>query len=255
MKLLTIFRALALLLYSPVATAKKPLVWKGIRIIEEHRCSPYKRRDYPYSQSIEKKIVKSMGNRIYCPYSGKFFKSTRQTDIEHIVSLSEAHDSGLCAASAKTKKKFASDMMNLTLADPPTNRHRKKGHDAGEWMPQNNKCWYANKIIEVKRAYGLGIDRKEFVALKKTVSGCRSFAMRVLQKRKTTHASLAGPKVKKSKSGICHSTESSPHYAKTKNFTAYSSLKSCLNSGGRCPKRDTQCRARNPARRKASVDR
>ena len=44
------------------------------------------------------------------------------------------------------------------------------------------------------------------------------------------------PLVKKSKSGICH-VSGSTYYARTKNFTAYRSLKNCLNSGGRLPKR------------------
>ena len=246
------------MLLFPTVMATKPAIWKGLRIIEENRCKSYKRKDYPYSQSIEKKIVKSMGNKIYCPYSGKIFKSIRQTDIEHIVSLSEAHDSGLCAASAKIKKSFASDMMNLTLADPVVNRNKKKGHDAGEWMPQNNRCWYANKIIEIKRAYGLGVNRKEFAALRKTISQCRSFAMVVSQKvadnSKDIDSSLVGPKVKKSKSGICHSMDSSPYYSRTKNFTPYSSLESCLESGGRCPKKDFRCYDQTPARSGASVE-
>lgn len=41
--------------------------------------------------------------------------------------------------------------------------------------------------------------------------------------------------VKKSKTGICHSQESS-YYNRTKNFTAFDSLESCINSGGRLPK-------------------
>ena len=47
----------------------------------------------------------------------------------------------------------------------------------------------------------------------------------------TANASI----VKKSKSGICHSTESS-YYSRTKNFTSFSDLQSCLDSGGRLPK-------------------
>ena len=47
--------------------------------------------------------------------------------------------------------------------------------------------------------------------------------------------------VKKSKSGICHSKDSSSSYSRTKNFTAYQSLELCLKSGGKCPKRDSIC--------------
>ena len=49
------------------------------------------------------------------------------------------------------------------------------------------------------------------------------------------------PIVKKSKSGLCHSKNSSSHYSMTKNFTAYQNLELCLKSGGRCPKRDSGC--------------
>ena len=47
----------------------------------------------------------------------------------------EAHDSGLCAASAATRVRFANDLLNLTLASPQVNR-QKSGKDAGVWMPK-----------------------------------------------------------------------------------------------------------------------
>jgi len=45
----------------------------------------------------------------------------------------------------------------------------------------------------------------------------------------------ASPVVKQSSSGICHSPQSS-WYERTRNYTAYDSLESCLNEGGRLPK-------------------
>ena len=50
----------------------------------------------PIPQSVERDIVRALG-AVYGPYTGTCFASTRQTDIEHIVAASEAHDSGLCA--------------------------------------------------------------------------------------------------------------------------------------------------------------
>ena len=49
---------------------------------------------------------------IYGPYTGTCFANTGETDIEHMVATSEAHDSGLCGASAKAKAAFASDLLN-----------------------------------------------------------------------------------------------------------------------------------------------
>ena len=96
--------------------------WRGITVAPENRCSPYDADAYRYSPSVEAKIVTRQGG-IYGPYTGTWFASTKQTDIEHIVARSEAHDSGLCSASAATGKKFASDLLNLTPASPSVNRH------------------------------------------------------------------------------------------------------------------------------------
>ena len=99
--------------------------WRGLTVTPEHRCSPYERkRDYPYSQSVEQDIVRQLG-AIYGPYTGTCFSSTTETDIEHIVATSEAHDSGLCAADRATRKQFAQDLRNLTLASPEVNRRQK----------------------------------------------------------------------------------------------------------------------------------
>jgi hypothetical protein len=47
--------------------------------------------------------------------------------------------------------------------------------------------------------------------------------------------SAHGSEVKKSKSGICHD-QYSVYFEKTKNFTSFNTLASCLGSGGRLPK-------------------
>ena len=115
--------------------------WRGLTIAPEHRCAPYdKKRDYPYPQSVERDIVRELG-AVYGPYTARRFASTSETDIEHIVAASEAHDSGLCAADVATKARFARDLRNLTLAAPEVNRFEKSGKDAGEWLPARNRCW------------------------------------------------------------------------------------------------------------------
>ena len=61
---------------------------------------------------------------------------------------------GLCAASAAVRRRFASDLDNLTLATPDLNRYRKRDHDAAEWLPERNRCWFAATIVAVRREYG-----------------------------------------------------------------------------------------------------
>ena len=141
------------------------------------RCSAYdKKRDYPYPPSVEDDIVRELG-AVYGPYTGTCFASTRDTDIEHIVAASEAHDSGLCAADRATRARFAQDLRNLTLASPRVNRHEKSGKDAGEWIPDRNRCWLAGRMLEVKRAYGLTVDPREVAALEEILRGCESTTM------------------------------------------------------------------------------
>ena len=157
--------------------------WRGLMVAVEHRCSPYDSDDYSYSQSVESRIVASMGGVIYGPYTGTSFDSTSQTDIEHIVARSEAHDSGLCAVDAATKRRFASDLLNLTLASPAVNRSQKSGKDAAEWLPDLNHCWFANRVVEVRQRYGLTVDQRERDVLESILSDCTSTAMVVQQNR------------------------------------------------------------------------
>ena len=154
--------------------------YRGVRVAPEVRCTPYNRDDYPYPQSVESDIIADIG-KIYGPYTGQCFETSRETDIEHIVPLSEAHDSGLCAASAATKARFARDVLNLTLASPRVNRYDKGAKDVAEWQPRRNACWFVNRTLEVRRKYGLSIDRREAVAIESTLAGCSSTEMVVLE--------------------------------------------------------------------------
>ena len=153
--------------------------WRGITVAPEHRCSPYDSDDYRYSPSVEPRIVEELGG-VYAPYTGTWFESIRETDIEHIIARSEAHDSGLCAANPATRAEFASDLLNLTLASPSVNRHQKVAKDVAEWLPKLNQCWYVARTIQVRREYGLTIDRAEADAIDRVLTGCASSDMIVL---------------------------------------------------------------------------
>ena len=146
--------------------------WRGLVVAPECRCTPYDRDDYPYPQSVEPLIAERHGMR--SPYDGTVFRSLKESDIEHVVSISEAHDSGLCAAGAATRRQFARDLDNLALATPQLNRYQKRGFDAGEWLPPLNRCWYAETIIAVRQEYRLTIDRREAAALERVLADCDS---------------------------------------------------------------------------------
>ena len=132
---------------------------------------PYDRDDYRYSQAVEGAIVARDG--LQSPYDLTTFRSTSESDIEHLIALSEAHDSGLCAASASVRRRFASDLDNLALATPELNRREKGARDAADWLPSKNRCWFAVQVVKVRREYGLTIDSREVRALEAVLSSCK----------------------------------------------------------------------------------
>ena len=175
-------RNLILLVFSLLGffsvTSQAAETWQGLIVSAEFRCSPYQSEDYKHSQAVEDHIIRTMQNRIYSPYTGTYFSSKFETDIEHIVAKSEGHDSGMCQQSRQMRKTFGNDLLNLTLASPYVNRTLKKGKDAGEWLPDQNRCWFANRVIQVKRKYGLTVDRREQRALQKILEKCDSAEMK-----------------------------------------------------------------------------
>ena len=129
-----VLAVLAVAVATPAPAQAQDATWNGLVIGPEARCSPYDSDDYRYSQSVEDRIIRSLGG-IYGPYTGRWFGSKRETDIEHIVARSEAHDSGLCRTDQRTRRRFSEDLRNLTLAAPSVNRNQKRDHDAGRLAP------------------------------------------------------------------------------------------------------------------------
>ena len=141
----------------------------SLTVSPEHRCSSYDRSDYYYPQSVEPLIAKRDG--MVSRYTGHRFSNLKESQIEHVVALSEAHDSGMCGASLARRKQFARDLDNLVLAQPIVNQ-RKYDKDAAGWVPRLNRCWFAQTIIHVKAKYKLSIDAREKAALRKLLEAC-----------------------------------------------------------------------------------
>ena len=155
-----------------VAGADEPggETWRGLVVAAEDRCSVYIRDDYGPA-AAEEDIAKNWGGW-WSPYDGTEFPN-RESDREHIVAVAEAHDSGLCAAAAETRRRFGRDLDNLTLAPATLNRHEKVAKDVAEWQPKHNLCWFAGRVLAVKLEYGLTVDPQEAAALEAMLEGCR----------------------------------------------------------------------------------
>ena len=98
----------------------------------------------------------------------------RSTDVEHIVALAEAHDSGL---PPERMLAFSGDPLNLTVAMPRENRFAKSDKDAADYMPPRNSCWFAARVLAVKARWGLTVDRAEAEALLDALARCDVGAM------------------------------------------------------------------------------
>ena len=140
--------------------------WMGLPVCEEGTRVGYDRDAFgsAYS-SLEDEIIDGLpksGGQVYTPYTCTLFDiladGTAATDIEHIVALAEAYDSGLAESQFRT---FAGDIDNLTIADPTVNRSQKADRDAGEWGPPRNRGWFAARVVAVKRKYGLSVNPAE----------------------------------------------------------------------------------------------
>ena len=122
-------------------SAAPALVWRGLRVQPKSRRpeNPYHRDAYSSRyRSKEDDINEGLGS-IYSPYTGRCFESDRDTEIEHVVALHEAHHSGLSSADIETKRTFAGDLSNLTLASLEVNR-AMSNLDAFVWLPDENRC-------------------------------------------------------------------------------------------------------------------
>ena len=88
-------------------------------------------------RSLEDDIIAALpatmraAGQVYTPYSCLAFDiaadGTAATDIEHIFALAEAHDSRIAD---DRRRDIASDLDNLTIADPTVNRSQKSDRDA-----------------------------------------------------------------------------------------------------------------------------
>ena len=124
--------------------------WMGLAVCDERPRRGYVRADFGSGYSgLEDEIIERLPKagraRVYAPYTCTLFEirsdGTAASDIEHIVSLAEAWDSGLHPA---RRQAFAADLANLTIARPDVNRNRKRDRDAAEWQPDRNRGWFCN---------------------------------------------------------------------------------------------------------------
>ena len=110
------------------------------------------------------------------PYSGKViaFSSTKSTiDIDHVVALSNAWQTGAAYFDKSKREEIANDPLNLLAVDSSLNRQKGDG-DAATWLPplKSYRCDYVARQIAVKAKYALWVTSPEKDAIVKILEKC-----------------------------------------------------------------------------------
>jgi len=113
-------------------------------------------------------------------YDGRTWTRASDVDIDHLVALKEAWDSGATAWTADTRKRFANDLGDSrTLVAVTDNVNQAKSdRDPADWMPQRNKCTYVRQWVAVKLRWKLSVDQREKNALLRHQAGCANSVIR-----------------------------------------------------------------------------
>ena len=117
------------------------------------------------------------------PYTGKVINFMRgkdtseQIQIDHVVALSDAWQSGAQEISAQERLQLANDPENLLAVDGPANQ-QKSDSDAATWLPANAsfRCSYVARQIRVKAKYHLWVKPAEKEAMINVLTPCAGAA-------------------------------------------------------------------------------
>jgi len=98
-------------------------------------------------------------------------------DVDHMVPLAEAWDSGASAWDALKKQQYANDMTDPRhlIAVTGSSNRSKSDQDPADWMPTNKTyaCEYITNWISIKARWSLKVDTKEKAALESNLKGCK----------------------------------------------------------------------------------
>lgn len=121
------------------------------------------------------------GGRWYSYYEGASQTDPSALDIDHMVPLAEAWDSGASGWSSARREAYANDLGDSrTLVGVTASYNRSKGdQDVAEWLPPINHCRYVKDWVAAKIRWSLTADTAEVAALRDVAAGCTDSAITV----------------------------------------------------------------------------
>ena len=119
-------------------------------------------------------------------------------DVDHMVPLKEAWDSGAWAWDAKTREAYANDLdyeMSLIAVSASSNRS-KSDRDPADWLPTNQDYWceYITAWVQVKTRWSLSMDKAEKARVEDVAEDCSGEELEFAPKAATATAAPAPTK-------------------------------------------------------------
>ncbi|ANS64914.1 secreted protein [Streptomyces lincolnensis] len=111
----------------------------------------------------------------FSPYDGATWTAASDVDIDHLVPLAEAWDSGASGWTTSRRQSFANDLTRPQLIAVTDNVNQAKGdQDPATWMPSvsSYRCTYVRAWVQVKYYYDLSVDSAEKSALTGYLNNC-----------------------------------------------------------------------------------
>ncbi|MCZ0210677.1 HNH endonuclease family protein [Streptomyces sp. UMAF16] len=116
------------------------------------------------------------GGEWYSPYDDRYIAGPSGLDIDHLVPLAEAWDSGASAWSPAERQSYANDLGDerALIAVSAASNRSKADQDPATWLPPaaGYRCQYATDWVADKTRWGLSIDSGEEAALSEVLSHC-----------------------------------------------------------------------------------
>jgi hypothetical protein len=109
----------------------------------------------------------------YSAADDQCYADAGEVDVDHIVALAEAWDSGADGWTAAQRDEFGSTAANLWLMTDNLNAS-KGDDDAAEWLPPHGPaaCGYVTVYVQVKTEWSLTVDEAELAALGDAAATC-----------------------------------------------------------------------------------
>ncbi|WP_323377122.1 HNH endonuclease family protein [Streptomyces smaragdinus] len=109
-------------------------------------------------------------------YDNTIVTAASNLDIDHMVPLAEAWDSGASAWTPERREAYANDLGQSTslIAVTAGSNRSKSDQDPAEWLPPAPEavCRYATEWTATKLRWGLTIDTAEQIALQALAVSC-----------------------------------------------------------------------------------